>query len=199
MHAEIEAHFEALVERKVAAGMDPREARYATQREFGGIDQLRERCREQKSWSAVDRLLAECAYSVRRAAKNPGFTLIAIATLALCLGANFVIFSVVDSVLLRPLPFPQEEELVTLYDSYYKGGLERNGSSLTSYYERRGTFLPSRGCLHTVTIKRMLGVPGKLSAPRSYEYPPIFSTFWALVCYLVDRSRRKKRRTKRIT
>jgi predicted permease len=70
--------------------------------------------------------------------KNPGFTLIAVITLALCTGANLTIFAVVDSVLLRLLPFPEADRLVTVFNTYPKAGVERDGCSITNYYERRG-------------------------------------------------------------
>jgi predicted permease len=75
---------------------------------------------------------------MRRLAKSPGFTAITLTTLAICIGANLAIFAVVDSVLLRPLPFPDADQLVTVYNSYPQAGIDRGGSSLTSYYERRG-------------------------------------------------------------
>jgi len=68
----------------------------------------------------------------------PGFTVTAIVTIAVCLGANLAVFAVIDSVLLRPLPFPQPERLVTLFNTYPKAGVDRDGSSLTNYFERRG-------------------------------------------------------------
>ena len=71
-------------------------------------------------------------------AKSPGFTATALLTLAICLGANLTIFAVIDSVLLRPLPFPDSGRLVTIFNTYPKAGVERDGSSVTNYYERRG-------------------------------------------------------------
>ena len=68
----------------------------------------------------------------------PVFTVTALATIAICLGANLAIFAVIDAILLRPLPFPQSDRLVTVFNSYPKAGVERDGSSLTNYYERRG-------------------------------------------------------------
>jgi predicted permease len=83
-------------------------------------------------------LVKNVRYTLRQLRKSPGFTLIAILTLALCIGANLTIFAVVDSILLRPLPFPDSDRLVTLYNSYPKAGKDRDGASLTQYYERRG-------------------------------------------------------------
>ena len=76
--------------------------------------------------------------TMRRLAKSPGFTAITLTTLAVCIGANLTIFAVVDSVLLRPLPFPDANQLVTVYNSYPKAGVDRGGASVTNYYERRG-------------------------------------------------------------
>src|SRR5437016_14076592 len=70
--------------------------------------------------------------------KNSAFTFTALATVAICLGANLAIFAVIDSVLLRLLPFPQSDRLVTIYNTYPKAGVENDGSSITNYYERRG-------------------------------------------------------------
>jgi predicted permease len=78
-------------------------------------------------------------FAIRQLLKNPGFTAVAVLTLALCIGANLTIFAVVDAVLVRPLPFPEPDRLVTMFNTYPKAGLERNGASLVNYYERRGS------------------------------------------------------------
>ena len=77
-------------------------------------------------------------YALRQLRKAPAFTLTALATVAICLGANLAIFAVINSILLRPLPFPQSDRLVTIFNTYPKAGVERDGSSVTNYYERRG-------------------------------------------------------------
>ncbi len=77
-------------------------------------------------------------FALRQLRKSPIFTLTALATIALCLGANLAIFAVINSILLRPLPFPQSDRLVTIYNTYPKAGVENDGSSITNYYERRG-------------------------------------------------------------
>ncbi|HXP63160.1 MAG TPA: ABC transporter permease [Dongiaceae bacterium] len=77
-------------------------------------------------------------FAIRQLVRNPGFTAVAVLTLGLCLGANLAIFAVVNSVLLRPLPFPEAARLVTLFNTYPKAGVERTGASLPNYYERRG-------------------------------------------------------------
>src|SRR6187551_667302 len=77
-------------------------------------------------------------YAFRQLRKSPAFTVTALATIALCLGANLAIFAVINSILLRPLPFPDSDRLVTIYNTYPKAGVENDGSSVTNYYERRG-------------------------------------------------------------
>jgi predicted permease len=77
-------------------------------------------------------------FAFRQLYKAPGFTVTALATVAICLGANLAIFGVINSILLRPLPFPQSDRLVTIFNTYPKAGVENDGSSLTNYYERRG-------------------------------------------------------------
>ena len=77
-------------------------------------------------------------YALRQLGHTPGFTTTAILTLALCLGANLTIFAVVDAILVRPLPFPEAERLVILYNSYPGAGAERSASSIPNYFERRG-------------------------------------------------------------
>ena len=75
--------------------------------------------------------------ALRQPLKNPGFTAVAVLTLATCLGANVVIFAVVDSVILRPLPFRESDRLVTTVNAYPKAGVPRAGSSLPNFYDRR--------------------------------------------------------------
>lgn len=82
--------------------------------------------------------MREIRYALRRLAREPRFAATALLTLALCLGANLTLFALVDAILLRPLPFPEAGHLVSLWNTYPKAGVERDGSSVTNYYERRG-------------------------------------------------------------
>src|SRR5438094_391225 len=83
-------------------------------------------------------LMHDLKFAFRQLLKNPGFTAVAVLTLALCLGANTTIFAVIDAVLVRPLPFPEPGRLMTMFNTYPKAGIERNRASLANYYERRG-------------------------------------------------------------
>jgi predicted permease len=77
-------------------------------------------------------------FAFRQLRNAPAFTITALATVAICLGANLAVFAVIDSILLRPLPFPESDRLVTIFNTYPGAGVQRDGSSLTNYYERRG-------------------------------------------------------------
>jgi predicted permease len=76
-------------------------------------------------------------YAFRQLSRTPGFTATAIATLALCLGANFAIFAVVDAILVRSLPFPQPDRLVAVFNGYPGAGVERSSASIPNYFDRR--------------------------------------------------------------
>ncbi len=78
-------------------------------------------------------------FAFRQLLKNPGFTAVAVLTLGICIGANLTIFAVIDAVLLRPLPFPESDRLVTMFNSYPKMGQDRGDSSYPNYYSRRGS------------------------------------------------------------
>jgi len=82
-------------------------------------------------------MITRIRYALRTLAKSPGFTATAIATLALCLGANLAIFAVVDAILVRSLPFPEPDRLVTVFNGYPTGGVERAGASIPNYFDRR--------------------------------------------------------------
>lgn len=81
--------------------------------------------------------------AIRSLAKTPGFAATAVITIALCLGANLAIFAVVDAILVRPLPFPEPERLVILFNAYPGAGAERSSSSIPDYFERRHGALPA--------------------------------------------------------
>jgi hypothetical protein len=106
--------------------------------EFGSIDNVTLDCREAKGLGAFDALQRHLRYAARLLRKSPAFTATTLATLALCLGANLAIFAVVDAILLRPLPFPAADHLVSIFNTYPKAGVPDDGSSVTNYYERRG-------------------------------------------------------------
>ncbi|QOY88350.1 ABC transporter permease [Paludibaculum fermentans] len=138
MTEELRFHIEEYTQDLIRSGLSPQEAERQARIEFGGVNTVQEECREARRLHLFDALGRESRYAVRLLRKSPGFTITATLTIALCLGANLTIFAVMDSILLRPLPFPEADRLVTVYNSYPKAGVERDGSSITNYYERRG-------------------------------------------------------------
>ena len=150
MDAELSFHIEEYTGELVRSGVPPEEAGRRARMELGGLNSVKGGCRTARGLHVFDELSRELRHAVRLLRKTPGFTTAALLTLALCLGANLAIFAVLDSILLRPLPFPQASRLVTIFNTYPKAGVDRDGSSLTNYYERRG-HIPA---LESVSIYR---------------------------------------------
>ena len=152
---EIREHLEEKTNELIEHGMSPEEASRAAKREFGNVTLIEERGRETWHWMSLEDLFADLRYGARALRKNPGFTLVAVLTLALGIGANSAIFSLVNAVLLRPLPFAQPGDLVSLSEH--------------NWYPQGG-FVAMRTTLHTVDVAAYLaGVEFNLTGQDEAE------------------------------
>jgi hypothetical protein len=112
--SELESYLQMETDRNIEAGMPPEEARAAARRKLGNLTSIRETIYEMNSIAFVDSLWRDLRFAFRTLRKRPGFTLIVVLSLALGIGANTAIFSVVDAILLRPLPVPDPGGIVDI-------------------------------------------------------------------------------------
>jgi putative ABC transport system permease protein len=123
---ELRFHLERQIAENVAAGMTPEEARGRATREFGGVEQMKEQCRDERRVNLIETLLQDIRYGARTLRKNPGFTFFAVVVLALGIAANTAIFSIADTVLLRPLPYRDAGQLVMVWEDSAAYGFPRD-------------------------------------------------------------------------
>ena len=123
---ELRDHLEQATEQYVAKGMAPGEAQRRARLDLGGIEQTKEHCRDTRRVNRVQDLMQDLHFGLRLLRKNPGFTSIAVLTLALAIGANTAIFSAVYAVLIKPLPFKNADRLVFILKKNVPRGWSRN-------------------------------------------------------------------------
>lgn len=130
---ELRYHLDRQVEDNIAKGMAPDQARFAALRVIGGIEQHKENCRDVRRVTFMEDLARDFRYGLRAMLHNPGFTSVAVLTLALGIGATTAIFSVVYGILLQPLPYPDDDRLVNVIQSYPQKGLATWGLSQANF------------------------------------------------------------------
>ncbi len=132
LNGEILAHLEMAELNAIEAGLSPEEARREARRTFGGIEQMKEDHRDQRSVQWVENLLRDLRYGIASLARDPGFAAVTIGLLALGIGANTAMFSIVDTVLLKPLPFLEPERMVRVWEAPPGG---RNGTTTLTFLD----------------------------------------------------------------
>ncbi len=145
---EMHQHLEERIDELVATGMPRKEAIAAARREFGNLSLLEEDSRNVWRWMSIENLFADVRYGLRMLGRNPVFTVVGLLTIAIGIGANAAVFSVVNSVLLKPLNYPKAEELVSLHQiapgaaglADFENGLLLSPSMYFTYSEQNRTF-----------------------------------------------------------
>ncbi len=132
---ELRFHIDMDVAARVRAGQSPDEARAATLRSFGGVERFKEDCREARGVAWLDAIAGDVRRALRSMTSRPAFTIAVVLTLALGIGANTAIFSVVNAVLLRPLPYDDASRLVMLWENDRNSGTVREPASVPDLFD----------------------------------------------------------------
>ena len=147
MNAEIQQHLDALTERNIAAGMSPKKARHAALREFGGVEQIKERALEQRLWLSADDFLQDIRFGARMLRRNPGFSILAILCLTLGIGTTAAVFSWIEGILIRPYPLVAHQDRMVALFGTKQGSTEREGLSYPDFLDLQKTQLCSNRSL----------------------------------------------------
>jgi putative ABC transport system permease protein len=140
---ELRYHLERLIEQNIAGGMSAEEARLEARRSFGGVERAKDECRDARGIRFVEEVRQDLRYGARMLMASPGFTVIAVLILALGIGANSAVFSLVNVALLRPLPYSDSQSLVMVWGNFRRLNMMRlgvSGPEFVDYKQQNGVF-----------------------------------------------------------
>src|SRR5437868_7725414 len=135
MAEEMQAHVDLLIERNIAAGMLPHEARNAAIRQFGGVEQIKEIAREQRVWRWADEFLRDVRFGARMLFRSPGFSILAILCLTLGIGTNAAALSWIEGILIRPYSLVGHQERMFALGVTTRGLTEGHGLSYPDFVD----------------------------------------------------------------
>jgi predicted permease len=175
LERELQSDLELEEEEQRERGLSQEEARYAARRAFGNATLIREQTRETWGWMRLERFVQDVRYALRQLGRNPGFTAICILTLALGIGATTAIFSVVDSLLLRPLPYPNAPRIVRIWMTFVPRGMMEIPSSEPEFLEYRQSQSFAHVAAFSVGTLNLTGSGDPLHVAASWGSPDFFS------------------------
>lgn len=177
---EICQHLEERADALVAEGMSREDAEYAARREFGNVTLLEQRGREAWQWPTLDSLWPDIRFGLRQIARYRAFTIMAVSTLALGIGANTAIFTLIDSIMLRPLPYPQQERLVSISGFFPKGWIREYQSRAQSFESIAGYGQNAESNVEAAdTAERVFGSTVTVNAFETLRIHPALGSFFS--------------------
>ena len=175
LERELQSDLELEEEQQRERGMSQEEACYAAQRAFGNVTLIREQTREAWGWMRLEGFVQDVRYALRQLARNSGFTTICILTLALGIGAATAIFSVVDSLLLRPLQYPNAPRIVRIWMTFVPRGMMEIPSSEPEFLEYRQSKSFAHMAAFSIGTLTLTGSGDPLHLAASWGTPDFFS------------------------
>jgi hypothetical protein len=178
---ELRFHFETQAEKYIRSGLTREEAMRRFRLEFGGLDQIKEECRDARGVTLIETVAQDIRYGLRMLRKSPGFTTIAVLTLAVGIGANTAIFSIVEAVLLHPLPFRNANRLIDITE-YAPGKVDNAGVPYPDYlvWRQQATALEESAAYFLISASNDIVLGGPFSAERA-RYSIVSNSFFTIL------------------